>query len=133
MVFAVNAGSNSVSMFTIDKNDPTKLQMVGKAVSSGGDFPVTLAVSAKHSLVCAGNTGAKAGVSCATFCEATGLGAFDKLRPFELNQKTPPTGPLNTVSDAFFNEDETAVLTTVKGDPTVNNTGFLSGKTHSGW
>ncbi|CZS98178.1 uncharacterized protein RAG0_07006 [Rhynchosporium agropyri] len=47
-------------------------------------------------------------------------------RPFELNQTTPPVGPLNTVSQVFFNADSTKLMTTVKGDPTKNNTCFLS-------
>jgi hypothetical protein len=36
-VFAVNAGSNSVSMFAIDPQNPAKLTAVGKPVESGGD------------------------------------------------------------------------------------------------
>jgi hypothetical protein len=51
---------------------------------------------------------------------------MDGLRPFNLGQSTPPVGPLNTVSQTFFSSDESALFTTVKGDPTVNNTGFLS-------
>ena len=126
MVFAVNAGSNTLSMLAIDPADPTKLTMVGSPVNTCGDFPVTLAVSIKLQKACVGNTGAKAGISCASFNAQTGLAAMDALRPFALKQSNPPTGPLNTVADTFFNVDETALLTTVKGDPTVNNTGFLS-------
>ena len=51
---------------------------------------------------------------------------MDELRSFDLGQSTPPVGPLNTVSQTFFSSDESALFTTVKGDPTVNNTGFLS-------
>ncbi len=47
-------------------------------------------------------------------------------RPFSLNQSTPPLGPLNGVAQVFFNADSTALLTTVKGNPMQNNTGFLS-------
>ena len=126
MVFAVNAGSNTLSMLAIDPVDPTKLTMVGRPVNTCGDFPVTLAVSIKLQTVCVGNTGARAGVTCAKFNAQTGLGAMDALRPFALGQSNPPKGPLNTVADTFFNIDETALLTTVKGDPTANNTGFLS-------
>ena len=124
-LFVVNAGSNTVSMFKIDRQDPTKLTLLGQPVSSGGEFPVTLGVSKKHKLACVANTGAKAGIACASFSRL-GLGAMDALRPFNLNQVTPPTGPENTVSDSFFNLDETALITTVKGNPAVNNTGFLS-------
>jgi hypothetical protein len=36
-LFAVNAGSNSLSMFAIDPQDPAKLAAVGQAVETGGD------------------------------------------------------------------------------------------------
>lgn len=56
-----------------------------------------------------------------------GLAPLDKaLRPFAINQTTPPSGPENTVSQTFFNKDFSALITTVKGNPAVNNTGFLS-------
>jgi hypothetical protein len=51
---------------------------------------------------------------------------MDCLRPFYLNQTTPPVGPTNTVSQAFFSGDESRLFTTVKGDLTKNNTGFFS-------
>ena len=126
MVFAVNPGSNTVSMLSIDEQDPTKLTLVGEPADTLGEFPVSLAVSRKHGMVCVGNTGAKAGVACGSICGSEGIGAMDALRPFELNQKTPPTGPLNSVADLFFNEKHDILLATVKGDPTVNNTGFIS-------
>lgn len=113
-------------MMSIDPKNPTKLTMVGPPMNTNGDFPVTLGVSVKNSLACVGNTGVKAGVSCSKFCGKLGLSPMDALRPFALKQTNPPTGPLNTVSDTFFNAAEDTLLTTVKGDPTVNNTGFLS-------
>ena len=125
-VFAVNPGSNSVSMFAVDDKDPTKLTMVGQPADTLGEFPVTMAVSAKNKLVCVANTGAKAGVACAKMDAQAGIGKMDALRPFELSQQTPPTRPLNSVAGTFFNAEETALLKTVKGDPAVNNTGFLS-------
>ncbi|KAK7928408.1 hypothetical protein PG985_005406 [Apiospora marii] len=41
MLFAVNAGSNTVSMFAIDAADSTKLTMVGKPAAVPGEFPTT--------------------------------------------------------------------------------------------
>lgn len=113
-------------MFSISESDPTHLTLIGEPASIPGEFPNTVAASAKHNLVCVGTTGALAGVSCGTFDAKTGLGAMDDLRPFEINQSTPPVGPTNTVSHVFFSEDQSVLYTTVKGDPTVNNTGFLS-------
>ncbi|OIW33070.1 hypothetical protein CONLIGDRAFT_695437 [Coniochaeta ligniaria NRRL 30616] len=124
-IFAVNPGSNTVSMLSIDPRDPTKLSLVGTPATLPGEFPVTVAASVKNRLVCVGMTGAKAGVSCASF-SANGLGAMDGLRTFDLGQTTPPAGPLNTVSQVLFSSDESVLFATVKGDPTVNNTGFLA-------
>jgi hypothetical protein len=112
-------------MFAIDAQDPTLLTIVGQPVTVPGDFPVTVAASQRHSVVCVGSTGANSGVSCSTF-SAQGLGPMDNLRSFDLGQSTPPAGPLNTVSQVFFSDDESALFSTVKGDPTKNNTGFLA-------
>lgn len=112
-------------MLKIDKNDPTSVRMIGQPVSVPGDFANTIAASAKQKLVCVGTSGAKAGVSCASFSD-NGISTLDALRPFMLNQTTPPAGPLNTVSQVFFSQDETKLYTTVKGDPTKGNMGFLA-------
>lgn len=112
-------------MMAISNKDPTALTCVGKPAKVPGEFPVTVAASAKNKLACVGTTGAVAGISCASFSDS-GLGQMDDLRTFDLGQTTPPVGPLNTVSQTFFSADETALYTTVKGDPQVNKTGFLS-------
>ncbi|KAF2499300.1 hypothetical protein BU16DRAFT_266690 [Lophium mytilinum] len=114
-------------MMAISPQDPTNLTMLGTPIAVSGEFPNTVAASAKHSLVCVGSTGAAAGIACTTF-SASGLAGstLDALRPFALQQSTPPVGPTNTVSQAFFSADESVLFTTVKGDPAVNNTGFLS-------
>jgi hypothetical protein len=125
-LFAVNAGSNTLSMFAIDAQDPTKLTMVGQPAKLPGEFPVTVGASAKHNLACVGMTGATAGISCAAFDAKQGLGAMDNLRAINLGQTTPPVGPTNTVSQVFFSDDQATMFATVKGDPTKNNTGFLA-------
>ena len=123
---AVNPGSNTLSMFDISSTDPTQLTQLGNPVSTLGDFPVSVSLSAKLSLACVANTGARAGVACLTM-SPNGLAPLDTaLRPFTLNQTNPPSGPENTVSQTFFNADDSALITTVKGNPAVNNTGFLS-------
>lgn len=123
-LFAVNAGSNTISMFAIDPLNPTRLTLVGKPAAVPGDFPVTVGASAKNKLVCVGATGAKSGVSCTSFSEK-GLGKLDQLRPVGLNQTTPPVGPPNTIGQVFFSEDEETLYTTVKGNPGTNTTGTL--------
>jgi hypothetical protein len=124
-LFAINAGSNTLTMMKISPHDPTSLTILGKLVTVPGEFPNTVSASAKNKLVCVGTTGAVAGISCTPFSNK-GLGEMDDLRPFDIGQTTPPVGPLNTVSQTFFSADESVLFTTVKGDPTVNNTGFLS-------
>ncbi|SPO07266.1 uncharacterized protein DNG_09960 [Cephalotrichum gorgonifer] len=124
-IFAVNAGSNTLSMLAISTSDPTQLTVLGNPIEIPGEFPNTVAVSAKNNLVCVGTTGALAGISCSCFSDE-GLGPMDGLRPFDLRQTTPPVGPTNTVSQSFFSEDESVLFTTVKGDPPTNKTGFLS-------
>ncbi|KAG0650312.1 hypothetical protein D0Z07_3218 [Hyphodiscus hymeniophilus] len=124
---AVNPGSNTLSMFTISVHDPTHLTIVGKPVSTLGEFPLSVAVSASLSMACVANSGFKAGIACFSMSPQKGLTPLDRsLRPFSLNQTTPPTGPFNTVSQTFFNADSSALLTTVKGTPALNTTGFLS-------
>ena len=125
-IFAVNAGSNTLSMLSISPSDPTRLTLVGQPVAVPGEFPNTVAASLQHGLACVGTTGAVAGVSCSSFSAARGLQPMDALRPFDLGQTTPPVGPTNTVSQTFFSADGAFLLATVKGDPPTNKTGFLS-------
>lgn len=126
MLFAVNAGSDSLSMFRIDRNNPTGLTLIGQPTATGGKFPVSVAVSMKMKVACVGHSGSVAGISCARFSTHSGLHEFDAIRTFDLGQSNPPLGPLNTLSHTFFIEDENTLITTVKGDPSVNKTGFVS-------
>jgi DNA-binding beta-propeller fold protein YncE len=112
-------------MLTVSRSDPMKLTMIGEPVKVPGEFPNTVAASMNNSVVCVGMTGAKAGVSCSSFSDK-GLGEMDDLRPFDLQQTTPPMGPTNTVSQVLFSGDESMLFTMVKGDPAVNNTGFMA-------
>ncbi|OCL08836.1 hypothetical protein AOQ84DRAFT_221484 [Glonium stellatum] len=124
-IFAVNAGSNTLSLMEISAKSPSALKIVGEPATLPGEFPNTVAVSKKNKLACVAMTGAKAGISCASF-STKGLGLMDNLRPFDLNQSTPPIGKFNTVSQTFFSTDESKLYTTVKGNPATNNTGFFS-------
>ncbi len=45
MLVAVNAGSNTLSLFKIDEQEPTKLMRVGEPVDTMGEFPVSVAAS----------------------------------------------------------------------------------------
>lgn len=124
---AVNAGSNTVSLFRISKNNATKLTMIGQPANTLGEFPMSVTISTTLSQACVANSGAVAGVACFAICDERGLIPLDTaVRPFDINQTTPPTGPDNTVSQVFFNQDSSLLMTTVKGVPALNKTGQLA-------
>lgn len=125
MLFAVNPGSNSVSMFSISWEDPTEVSLLGSPAGTNGDFPVTIAVSSSLGMACVGHTGVLSGVSCASY-SPSGLGAFDALRSIPLGQTNPPTGPLNGIADVFFTADSSSLVVIVKGDTTAAHPGFVA-------
>ncbi|KAF8520248.1 hypothetical protein BU17DRAFT_65590 [Hysterangium stoloniferum] len=124
-VFTVNPGSNTIAMFSIDPEDPTNLQMVGQPVSTGGEFPVSVAISEQSGQVCVLNGGKVNGVNC--FKQDPHLGLVqmpNTQRSLNVNQTTPPHGPPGTVSQVIFNNDGTQLLASVKGVPPVG--GFIA-------
>lgn len=131
-LFVVNSGDNTVSLFNIDDEDPTNLTLVGSPAWIPGDFPVSVAASDLNNLVCVITSGTQSGVSCAPYSPYVGIGKMDFLRDFDLNQSNPPAGPLNTASQVKFSHDETELLVTVKGDPSMNKTGYFAAYTVSG-
>ncbi|KAL0955026.1 hypothetical protein HGRIS_003945 [Hohenbuehelia grisea] len=125
MLATVNAGSNTIALFSINPSDPTNLHMIGKPVGSGGEFPVSVAFNKDGSRVCSLNGGAVNGVACFKVDSARGLISLaNTTRSLSLNQTTPPMGPENTVSQVIFTEDGSKLIVGVKGirpDP-----GFLA-------
>ncbi|KAK6525847.1 hypothetical protein TWF281_010891 [Arthrobotrys megalospora] len=127
MLFATNAGSNTLTMFNIDPRHPTCLTMVGKPASTMGDFPVAVAYSKKLKTACVLNSGASDGVACYSVSARTGLKPLDKsARKFNIGQSTPPVGPTGTVSDIFFTPDSKSLIVMVKGNPPTNVAGFVA-------
>ncbi|MCJ1249203.1 hypothetical protein MMC30_006426 [Trapelia coarctata] len=119
-LFTVNPGSNSVSMFSIDNDDPTRLIPVGEPATTLGDFPMAVAYSSALKTVCALNGGKTSGVTCFSTDHKKGLTVLDEaprsMSP-ALQQTTPPVGPPSTASNIFFNPDSTALIAVVKGNP----------------
>ncbi|KAL8865853.1 MAG: hypothetical protein Q9198_009132, partial [Flavoplaca austrocitrina] len=96
---AVNPGSNTTTLFSIDTKDPTRLTIIGQPVDTMGDFPVTAAISRKNKIACVGNSGAQAGIACFSMHNRQGLKPLSESPiVVPLNQTTPPVGPFNTVS-----------------------------------
>ncbi|RDA95286.1 hypothetical protein CP533_3450 [Ophiocordyceps camponoti-saundersi (nom. inval.)] len=115
-LFTVNPGSNTVSRFLIPENDPLHPVLEDEPVSSGGEFPNSIAYSEKNQIACVSNTGKKAGVQCFSVPECGPLEPLGDFMPLPINQTSPPVGPVNTVSDIVFNPSETALYVSVKGD-----------------
>jgi hypothetical protein len=121
---AVNAGSNSVSLFSVNPEQPSHIQMIGKPVSSGGEFPMSLAFNTAGTMLCALNGGKVNGVNCYKV-DKSGLQAMpNTLRSLGLNQTTPATGPAGTASHVIFSEDGKQLIASVKGTPPTP--GFLA-------
>lgn len=126
LLFTVDPGSNTVSMFQISKKNPSHLTMIGKPQSTGGEFPISVTYSSALKTACVVNGGAVDGVSCYSV-DKRGLHALDASpRPLGLGQKTPAVGPPGTASHIIFSQDSSALIVTVKGNPAINNTGSVT-------
>ncbi|KAK6363588.1 hypothetical protein TWF730_001012 [Orbilia blumenaviensis] len=119
LLFTVNAGSNDITMFTIDPKDPLQLNKVGKSITSHGDLPVSLAYSPKLKTLCVANSGKRDGVACYDVDPEKGLSCTDK-EPLERKIGTVKDGPRGTVSDIFFSDDQKFLVVITKGDNVKN-------------
>jgi len=125
LLAAVNAGSNTVSLFSINPNDPAQIHNIGKPVNSGGEFPMSLAFNAKGNQICALNGGKVNGVACFSADSRNGLTPLSNtVRSIGLNQTTPPSGPAGTTSHVIFSEDGKKLIASIKGVPPTP--GFLA-------
>ncbi|KAI0369178.1 hypothetical protein BV20DRAFT_980322 [Pilatotrama ljubarskyi] len=114
----VNAGSNTVSLFSIDPNSPTNINRIGEPVSSQGEFPMSLAFNSDGSRLCVLNGGTTNGVNCYAVDKNAGLKALpNTLRSLGLNQTTPASGPPGSASHLVFSEDGKQLMASVKGVP----------------
>ncbi|KAF5343202.1 hypothetical protein D9756_003435 [Leucocoprinus leucothites] len=118
VLVTVNPGSSTLSSFKIDPNDPTALRMIGKPVSSDGQFPISVALNKDGNMACAVNGGAINGVSCYSIDQQKGLVPIQNtVRSLGLNQTTPATGPAGSASQVVFTEDGNRLVVSVKGVP----------------
>ncbi|KAI0784263.1 hypothetical protein C8Q75DRAFT_403310 [Abortiporus biennis] len=121
----VNSGSNTVSVFSIDPKDPTKIQQIGAPVGSGGEFPMSLAIKEDGTGLCVLNGGQINGVSCFSVNQTLGLVPVpNTTRSLGLNQTTPATGPPGSTSQIIFSADGKQLIASVKGVPPTP--GFLA-------
>lgn len=118
MLFVVNPGDNTFSVFTVNANDPSQLTSLGAPINSLGQFPVAIAYSRQHQTACVLNSGGQSNIACFSISQKGAVPLSDTVRFLGLNQTNPPTGPANTVSDILFNQDQSQLLVSVKGSPT---------------
>lgn len=121
----VNPGSNTVSVYSINENNPSEISLIGDPVSSEGEFPMSLAINSNGTQVCVLNGGAVNGVNCYKVDKDVGLTAVpNTLRSLGINQTTPATGPAGTASHVIFSEDGKSLIASIKGTPPTP--GFLA-------
>ncbi|KAI0775223.1 hypothetical protein BD413DRAFT_471797 [Trametes elegans] len=121
----VNAGSNTIALFSIDANTPTNIQQIGDVVSSEGEFPISLVFNNDGNRLCVLNGGKVNNVNCYNVDKKNGLSALpNTLRGLGLKQETPPKGPAGTASQLIFSEDGKQLIASVKGSP--QTPGFLA-------
>jgi 6-phosphogluconolactonase (cycloisomerase 2 family) len=125
LLATVNAGSNTLSLFSINPNDPAELSPIATPVPSGGEFPMSLAFNSDGTQVCALNGGQVNGVACFSADATNGLTPLaNTVRSIGLNQTTPPSGPAGTASHVIFSEDGQHLIASIKGLPPTP--GFLA-------
>lgn len=122
----MNAGSDSISIFSIDPCYPTNITLVGDPVQLAGNFPVTIAVSEELALLCVGTVGNANGIECFKKSENAHLTPDGYgLRSFGIDTPTPPTMTTDGVSDLFFSQDNKRLYAPVKGDG-LGDDGWIS-------
>ncbi|TFK84607.1 hypothetical protein K466DRAFT_496274, partial [Polyporus arcularius HHB13444] len=124
---AVNAGSNTVALFSINPKEPTDIKPLGDVVSSEGEFPISVAFNSKGTQFCVLNGGLVNGVNCYNIDQKLGAVAIVnglRLLTDALQTSTPPAGPANTASHILFSEDDKQLIVSVKGTP--DKAGFFA-------
>jgi hypothetical protein len=122
-LFAVNPGSNSLSMFMISPSDATHLTLLSVQPTNGW-FPISVTVNSMYACVLTG--GNVTGIRCFTY-NSSGLfnvSSFDRSLTSYISQTVPPTGPQQTLSEILFSADNLNLIVSVKGINTTSQ-GYL--------
>ncbi|CAF3232927.1 unnamed protein product [Rotaria socialis] len=113
-LFAVNPGSNSLSMFSIDPLNATNLTLVSVQQVKGW-FPVSVTVNSMYACVLTG--GNSTGIRCFMY-NMSGLyvvPSMDRDLTSYISQSVPPSGPRGTMSEILFSADNRSLIVAVKG------------------
>lgn len=91
------AGDATLSMFAIDPEDPTSIELIANE-PTGGDFPTSVAVSKDGELACALNGGLEANFMCFAVGNGSLTALPNTLRTLGVNQTSvrPTTTILHT-------------------------------------
>ncbi|KAJ3031047.1 hypothetical protein HDV00_008531 [Rhizophlyctis rosea] len=120
-LFAINAISHTLSLFKIDRSDPTHISLE-RTIDTQGEYPVSVAYSPRLSTACVVNGGKRNGVKCFRIMDTVAgrwmMGGINEMSyDIGLNQTTPATGPAGSVSDIVFSPDESSIIVSIKGTP----------------
>jgi hypothetical protein len=113
-LFAVNPGSNSLSMFMISPSNATQLTLLS-VQPTNGLFPISVTANSMYACVLTGGT--ITGIRCFTY-NSSGLfvvSSFDRSLTSYITQTVPPTGPPQTLSEILFSADNLALIVSIKG------------------
>ena len=108
-LFVVNAGSDSLSLFTIDPAFPTSIALVGTE-PSGFDYPVAIALNPARALACVTHGGVVNGIRCFDYSSGVLAVIPSWDRPLNLGGVTNPPTPVNGSSDIQFTPDGQSLL-----------------------
>lgn len=123
-LFTVNAGSNNISMFKINPNNPVEVSFITTSPTIG-EYPVSVAVNSQYIGVLTGGT--NSGINFYKWNSHSITPINEWNRSIQLNppQQTPPSGPTNTVSEIIFSPDGKAIIVSYKGYNQSNPGGIL--------
>ena len=122
-LFAVNPGSNSLSMFVINPTDATELTLLS-VQPTFGSFPISVTVNSVYACVLTG--GSMSAIRCYTY-GPSGLSivpSFDRDLSPHISQRVPPVVRRGRLSQIQFTGDSRALIISVKSHNKSSN-GFL--------
>lgn len=123
LLFAVNGGSSSLSVFYLTNNGLTATLI--SVVSSQGTFPVSVTCNAKLRVACVLNGGATNGVACFSISSTLSVTLASKVLLNVNGISDLPSAPAGTFGDIVFDSTASNLLVALKGTPTTSGTIFV--------
>jgi len=134
LLFAVNAGSDSISCFRVEADDSGAVLSLPTTVSSGGLFPVSLALrpNSDQDVLFVLNAGANGNVTAFRVSDDCALDLIVRRSLTGLIDDPPfndpePNEVLTTPADIGFTPDGSKLIVAIKGGPDGQGGGFEGG------